>query len=169
MRAYFGLLVSTLVFSATAVGSRIEPPLSAAQSQVSADDRVLGTWVLVVEKSKYDPGPAPRSQTRTYQAHPDGVKATIRTVDAKGHTSDIQYTAKYDSVEYPVLGSVDSDTITLKRVDEFTAEASLGHAGKVIGSAKRVISKDGRTMTITYRGVSEGRDVNNVSVYERRP
>jgi len=69
----------------------------------------------------------------------------------------------------PVLGSVDSDTITLKRIDEFTADASLGHAGKVIGAAKRVISKDGRTMTITYRGVSEGRDVNNVSVYERKP
>lgn len=161
MRAYFGLLMSAFL-AASVVGF-------AAQSQVSADDRVLGTWVLAVEKSKYDPGPAPRSQTRTYEAHPDGVKATIRTVTSSGQSTHIQYTAGYDSVEYPVLGSVDSDTITLKRIDEFTADAALGHAGKVIGTAKRVISKDGRTMTITYRGTSEGRQVNNVSVYERRP
>jgi hypothetical protein len=169
MRAYFGLVISTLVLGAAIAGSRMEPLLFAAPSQVSSADRVLGTWVLVVQKSKYDPGPAPKSQTRTYQAHPDGIKATIRTVYANGHSSDIQYTARYDSVEYPVLGSVDSDTITLKRVDEFTAEASLGHGGKVIGTAKRLISSDGKTMTITYRGTSEGRQVNNVSVYEYRP
>lgn len=169
MRAYFGLVISTLVLGAAAAGSGLEPLLSAAQSQVSSTDRVLGTWVLVVAKSKYDPGPAPKSQTRTYEAHPEGIKATIRTVDAKGNSSAIQYTARYDSVEYPVLGSVDSDTIALKRVDEFTAEASLGHGGKVIGTAKRLISSDGKTMTITYRGISEGRPVNNVSVYEYRP
>jgi hypothetical protein len=169
MRAYFGLLISMLVLAAAAAGPRMEPLLFAAQSQVTSADRVLGTWVLVVQKSKYNPGPAPKSQTRTYEAHPEGIKATIRTVYANGHSSDIQYSAKYDSVEYPVLGSVDSDTITLKKVDDFTAEASLGHAGKVIGSAKRVISNDGKTMTITYRGISEGRQVNNVSVYEYRP
>ena len=169
MRAHFGLLLSMLLFGAVAVRSGAELLALAPQSQVSADDRVLGTWVLAVAKSKYNPGPAPRSQMRTYQAHPDGVKATIRTVNADGHSSDIQYTAKYDSVEYPVLGSVDSDTITLKKLDEFTAEASLGHAGQVIGSAKRVISKDGMTMTITYRGTSQGQEVNNVSVYEKQP
>jgi uncharacterized protein (DUF1778 family) len=160
MRAYFGLVISTFILSAA---------FAAAQSQIPADDRVLGTWVLVIEKSRFDPGPPPRSQTRTYQAHPDGVKATIRTVAANGNTTNIQYTAKYDSVEYPVLGSVDSDAITLKRIDEFTAEANLGHAGKVIGTAKRVISKDGKTMTISYRGTAEGLQVSNVSVYELRP
>jgi hypothetical protein len=169
MRAYFGLVISMLVLGAAAAGSRTEPLLFAAQSQFSAADRILGTWVLVVEKSKYDPGPALKSQTRTYKAHPDGVQATVRTVYANGHSSGLRYTAEYDSVEYPVPGSVDSETITLKRVDEFTAEASHGHAGKVIGTAKRVISSDGKTMTITYKGISEGKEVNNVSVYEYRP
>ena len=45
--------------------------------QSSGDDPVLGTWNLVVGKSIYDPGPVPRSQTRTYERHPEGVKATI--------------------------------------------------------------------------------------------
>jgi hypothetical protein len=169
MRAYFGLVVSTLVLGAAVAGSGRELLPSAVQSQVSSADRVLGTWVLVVEKSKYDPGPALKSQTRTYQTHPLGIKATIRTVYANGHSSGLQYTAEYDTVEYPVLGSLDSEMITLQRVDEFTAEASHGHAGKVIGTAKRLISNDGKTMTITYRGVSEGKEINNVSVYEYRP
>jgi len=168
MHAHFGLVISMLLLGAAAPGSRAEPLALTTQSQVSADDQVLGAWVLVVAKSKYNPGPPPRSQTRTYQAHPDGLKATIRTVYADGHSTDIQYTAKYDSVEYPVLGSVDSDTITLKKLDDFTAEAALGHAGQVIGSAKRVIPQDGKTMTITYRGTSQGQQVHNVSVYEKR-
>jgi hypothetical protein len=29
-----------------------------------ADDPILGTWKLNLSKSKYIPGPAPRSQTR---------------------------------------------------------------------------------------------------------
>ena len=31
-----------------------------------AADPVLGTWELNVAKSKYNPGPAPKSQTRIY-------------------------------------------------------------------------------------------------------
>ena len=51
-------------------------------------------------------------------------------------------------------------------MDEYTAEATLSHAGKVMGTARRVISDDGKTMTITYKGMLGGDLVNNVAVYE---
>jgi hypothetical protein len=143
--------------------------LSASQSPAKTEeDLVLGTWALNVAKSKWIPGPAPRSQTRTYETHQDGVKATIKTVYADGHSTSVEYVAKYDSIEYPLSGSPDAERIALKRLDGRTAEATLGHAGKVMGTARRVISPDGKTLTITYRGELESRTVNNVSVYDRQ-
>ncbi len=42
------------------------------------------------------------------------------------------------------------------------------HAGKEYGSARRVISEDGKRMTITFQGRdSQGRPMKNVGVYEK--
>jgi hypothetical protein len=143
----------------------LAPASFAAASQ---EDRVLGTWVLSLEKSSYDPGPAPRSQTRTYEAVPEGIKATIVTVDPKGQSITARYTADYDSLEHPLTGSATIDAIALRRINAYTAEATLTHARKLIGTARRVISEDGKTMTITFRGTDErGRRVQNVAVYEK--
>jgi hypothetical protein len=70
-------------------------------------------------------------------------------------------------VEYPVTGAPDSDAIALKRVDANTAEATLMHAGQTMATARRVISEDGKTMTITYRGLWDGKQANNVVVYDK--
>ena len=43
-------------------------------------DPILGTWKLNLSKSKFNPGPAPRSQTRTYIQTPEGVQVTINTI-----------------------------------------------------------------------------------------
>ena len=88
--------------------------------------------------------------------------------NAKGKSVTSQYTAKYDSLEYPLTGFATVDAIALKRVNDTTAEPILTHARKLIGTARRVISEDGKTMTITFRGTDEnGRAVANVSVYEK--
>jgi hypothetical protein len=163
MHARFGLLFAAAALAAAAP-LRAQPP-----SEVSTEDLVLGVWILDVEKSTYDPGPPPQSQTRTYEKVSEGIKATIVTVDAKGQSVTARYTANYDSLEYPLTGSATVDAIALKRINATTAEATLTHARKLIGTARRVISKDGRTMTISFRGTDEsGRAVANVSVYEKR-
>ena len=142
--------------------------MGSLSAMASEEDQVLGVWILNVEKSSDSPGPPPKSQSRTYEKVPDGIKATIVTVDAKGQSVTSRYTAKYDSLEYPLTGSATVDAIALKRVNARTAEATLTHARKLIGTARRVISEDGKTMTITFRGTDEnGRAVANVSVYEK--
>jgi len=133
----------------------------------SDDDPVLGVWNLNVAKSKFISNPAPKSQTRTYETHPQGIKATIKTTYSDGKTSTIQYIASYDSVEYPVTGSLQFDAIAMKKIDDFTAEASLIHAGKEIASARRVISEDGKTMTVTLRMNVSGGEVTNVAVFDK--
>jgi hypothetical protein len=147
-----------------ALGVALSPGLSFAQA-ASEDNPLLGTWRLLVEKSRYNPGPPPQRQTRTYEAAPQGVKTTIRTVDADGESTVVEYTANYDSIEYHVYGSATTSGIALTKVDAYTAEATLSHAGRVVGHATRVVSKDGKTMTITFRD-KEG-VVHNVAAYER--
>src|SRR5262245_61977097 len=126
---------------------------SAGQATAGGDeDRLLlGTWKLNVAKSTYRMGRRPMSQTRTYEAQGDGVKATIVTVYADGRPRTVGYVANYDSLEYALTGSPDADTIALKKVAPRTAEAVLSHAGKLMATARRVISEDGQTMTITYK------------------
>ncbi len=144
---------------------------AAGQSAAPAgEDPILGTWTLSVAKSRYSPGPAPKSQTRIYEADRDGMKATITTVEADRRSTVIQYTADYNRLEYRITGSTDFDTIALQRINAYTSEATLMHAGKEVGMARRVISMDGRTLTITLRMTnSQGQTVvNNVEVLEKQ-
>jgi hypothetical protein len=138
------------------------------QSQPTpSEDPILGTWNLDVAQSKYRPGPAPRSERRTYESRPEGLKVTITRVEADGHPTTIEYTADYNSMEYPVSGSSEVNTIALRRVDVYTAEATLTHAGKEMGSARRVVSRDGRTLTITLEGTDSRGRFTNIAVYTK--
>jgi hypothetical protein len=134
-----------------------------------AADPVIGTWELNVAKSKYNPGPAPKSQTRIYEALPEGMKVTIKTVSADGQTTVVEHPANFDGKDYPITGSTQADVIALKQIDTYTSEAILKHASHVLATSRRVVSKDGKSMTITYEGVdSRGRKVDSMAVYERR-
>ena len=81
----------------------------------------------------------------------------------------MQYTANSDGRDYPITGSADSDTISLRKVDTQSAEATQKKAGRVVMIAKREISKDGKTMTVTSKGTSaEGQPIKNVLVFDKR-
>src|SRR6202040_3947940 len=105
-------------------------------------------------KSSFKPGPPPIAETRVYQAQSNGVKTTVKTTWADRLTTSVEYPANYDGKDYPVSGSRDVDAVALTRMDDFTSAATLKHAGKEIGVARRVVSRDGKTMTISYKGVN---------------
>lgn len=143
--------------------------LCGMMSVVWAADPVLGKWKLNVEKSKYLPGPAPKSQTRLYEAQDGGIKVTITTVTPDDETIVVEHPMNYDGKPQPVIGSRQSDAILLQRIDEHTSEAVLKHANKVIGTNRRVVAPDGKTMTITYQGLdSLGRQVKITTLYDRQ-
>jgi len=142
--------------------------LFGAASVLRAADPVIGTWHLNLLRSRYDPGPPPKSQTRIYREENGGVKAVVITVHKNGNSDTVHYPAEYDGKEHPVSGSPDTDGILMKRVNDYTAESELTHAGKTIAVTRRTVSRDGKTMTITYKGVGVGEDqVNNTAYYEK--
>jgi len=131
-------------------------------------DPVLGTWVLDTQHSKYSPGPAPRSETRTYTESARGIVVKVTTVDAKGKTETREYPTNFDGKDYVQPGFSPGDTISLTRTSEYHASAVLKHADKVMANVERFISEDGETMTITFKGSgANGDEVNNISIYNR--
>ena len=116
----------------------------------------IGTWQNNVAKSKYDPGPAPKSQT-------------LETVTADGSKATSEYTANYDGKPYPIKGSLTADMVALTRVDSHTTERVDSKGGKTVQTFTRVVSKDGKTMTVTIKGTNaQGKPVNNVIVFEKK-
>jgi hypothetical protein len=141
----------------------------AVSSDLCAADAVMGTWKLNVSKSKFIPGPPPKSGMVKYEPSEGGVKRTGETIEADGKKTGFEYTAKYDGADYPIKGSESFDTIAVRRIDDNTSEATLKKAGKVVRNAKRVISKNGKVMTITMSGANEkGEKINNISVYDKQ-
>lgn len=136
----------------------------------AADDPLLGTWKLSLGKSKWNPPPGPQRQTAKYERFAeDGVFVTFEGVNAEGHDTFTQYAGTYDGREYPVPSSRTGVTLRLKRLDASTTERTDYKAGKPLITSRRVVSKDGKTLTVTQTGTSEnGQRVNNAVVYEKQ-
>ncbi len=128
----------------------------------------LGAWKLNVAKSKYSPGPAPKSSTVTFTAVGQGVKAVIDGEAEDGSKVHWEYTANFDGKPYPVTGNPDGDMVVAKRVNPTTIETTYTLKGKTTTVNRRVLSADGKTLTITTTGTNaQGQKVNNVQVFEK--
>jgi hypothetical protein len=136
---------------------------------LSAADPAIGTWKLNVAISKYSPGPPPKSATITYEETAGGVKRTGESVDGEGKTTSFEYIAKYDGKEYAVTGTDLYDAIAIKRINDRSAEATLKKGGRVVSKARRVVTNDGKAMTLTISGTDPmGKKMHNVAVYDKQ-
>ena len=134
-----------------------------------ATDARIGTWKLNVAKSKYSPGPPPKSLTVKVEPSGQGEKVTTEGVNAEGARTATSYTANFDGKDNPLTGSPIADTVSLKRIDARTTERTDKKGGKVVQVLTRVVSADGKTMTVTLKGTNaQGQAVNNVIVFEKQ-
>jgi hypothetical protein len=134
-----------------------------------AADPVVGTWKLNLAKSTFSPGPAPKSQTRTYAESPQGITLTIKTTAANGKESTSTLTFKDDGKPYPVSGNPDFEMVSVTRVDASTVHSTQTKAGAAVGTGVRTVSKDGKTLTFKQKGThADGGKYDDVSVYDRQ-
>jgi hypothetical protein len=142
---------------------------SVVELPAQGDDPVIGTWELNVAKSKYTPGPAPKSETRTYVVAGREIKVSSKGVDGAGKPTAQSWNLNYDGKDRPQTGSSDADTLSVKRVNAHAVEFTQKRDGKVVITGTRMISPDGKVMTITSKGTNRGgQTVDNVEVYEKR-
>jgi hypothetical protein len=133
-----------------------------------AADAVDGTWKLNVAKSKFS-GTAPKSATRVYAASTDGSTLDQKMVGADGKEMTMHASLKYDGKDHPLTGNPDADSGAGKAIDAHTSEFTLKKGGKVVGSVHRVVSADGKTLTVSNKGTHpDGKAYDDTLVFDRQ-
>lgn len=130
----------------------------------NTDDPFLGVWKLNVAKSKFENGNAPKTMTVRWEKSGAGVKVSAQGTDANGATINFSYVAIYDGKEYPPPGKWNWDTVANKQVDARNREDIFRKDGRIIGTERRVVSDDSKTLTVT----SNFADAKSVQVFERQ-
>jgi hypothetical protein len=144
--------------------------LTAFTGLAMAADPVIGAWQLNLAKSKFSPGPPPKSMTRTYAESAQGaVTLTINTTSAEGKTGSAAYTYKNDGKPYPVSGNADADMASVTTVTALKVDFKQIRAGATIATGVRTVSKDGKTLTVAQKGThANGTPFDDVMVYDRQ-
>ena len=133
-----------------------------------AADMFSATWKLNLAKSKYDPGPPPKQSATKIEAVPGGLKFTVDGVNAEGKPTHFEWSAKFDGKDNPVKGDPNRDTVALKKIDDYSFEVVNKKGDKVTTTARSVVSRDGKTRTVTTTGTNaKGEKVNNIAVFEK--
>lgn len=136
-----------------------------------SEDRFKGTWEMQPEHNHYQLGDPPAQGTYIIGDNPDGdgYLVTMKWTTQDGQNVEMRYTAIPDGVDYPYENPAIADTVSMTRVDENTLDSDTKKDGQVGAYARRVLSADGNTMTITQSGKTpDGGSFDNVSVYIRK-
>jgi hypothetical protein len=156
-----------------AIPAVLAPCLVAALASITSaqNEAHVGRWELNLAKSTFSPGPPPKSQTLTFQAAGPQWTVLVQGIDASGKpinpdTSNLAI--NFDGKDHPTP-NMDYETSAWKRIDANKYEVIRKKAGKAVLTTSNVVSIDGKTMTITTKGVNaDGQPINNVSVYDKR-
>ena len=149
-----------------------------AQPAEAQDDPFTGTWVLNVAKSKMQPATASKSEIIHYKITGDEEDFLSDAVTIEGYPESIKYTARYnDGKAYPFSITINGKVTNpgamtmVKKIDTWTRERYNVREGKPVVASRRLVSRDGKTMTLTILRVdAQGREVvNEVRILEKRP
>ncbi len=140
-------------------------------------DPFNGTWVLNVAKSRMQPATASKSEIIHYRITGDEEDFFSDAVTIEGYPESIKYTARYDDGKaYPFSITINGKltnpgaSTMVKKIDTWTRERYNVRDAKPVIASRRVVSKDGETMTLTILRVdAQGREtVNEVRLLEKQ-
>jgi len=142
--------------------------LTASGVSLAQENSFVGTWKLNLAKSKFTGTQPPKSETRTVVTQGDGEKVTYEVIAADGSPISYGYTTNLDGkdVRYSGRHPFGSDTVAIKRVDANTITAISKKAGKMLYTARAVVSEDGKVLTIMLKGTNgEGQPISITTVW----
>lgn len=133
-----------------------------------AQNANLGTWKLNEAKSKISHG-APKNTMVVYEAAGENVRIVIDGIGSDGKPMHSEWTGKFDSKDYPVIGDPNSDARSLTKIDDQTLGFNAKKNGKTILSGRIVVSADGKSRTVTSSGAdSNGKTISSLAVYDKQ-
>ena len=139
-----------------------------ASAAFAANDALMGTWKLNDAKSKTGAG-GPKNDTVTYEAAGDQIKVTIEGMQGDGTKTKTEWTGKFDGKDYASSGNPNEDMRSVKQIDDRTLHVVSKKGGKVVLTARVVLSADGKSRTVTSSGTSaDGKKWKSVAVYDKQ-
>jgi hypothetical protein len=138
---------------------------------VAADNPFIGTWKLNPAKSRMAPdAPALRAALVRIEAFGDSLRFTTEGTGADGKPLNFAYEAPLDGKTVgAVTGSPFMNSTVLKRVDRDTVAAIAMKDGKEVFQDRRVVSKNGKTLTISRTGnTGAGKPYHSTFILERQ-
>lgn len=132
----------------------------AASSAVFAQEKDLriGQW-----KNQADP-----QNVMTYSVDGKGMKTEVVNVNKGGEKNVWTYTTMLDGSDAIITNGGNRHIAAVKKVDPYVNEiAYKDKEGKVTQYATNVVSKDGKTLTVTFK-TPEGKQT-AVAVYDKVP
>jgi hypothetical protein len=137
-------------------------PLSPIEAAENANP-FAGIWNMSVARSRYPAGGLPQSMTIHLEPSGNGEHYRSEAKLENGTVSVVEYKAQYDERPVSVAGANGMmPPIALKRVDANTVVATYARPNELVATSRRVLSANGRTMTITT--VSKGSDGNEITI-----
>jgi len=132
-------------------------------------DPLTGEWRLNLQRTHYGGGAEPRKR-EVFTCQPDGdrLKCTIDSVRADGRTYLATFTASYDGKAHPVVGMAEVDQVTLRKLDEFIADATFSFKGKPVFGYRAIRSDDGRSLAVVSVDPTTRAVGSCVVVYDRK-
>lgn len=135
----------------------------------AADNPFIGTWKLNPAKSKATVGALPKEETAVFEAVGSDVKRTVTGIDADGKPINMSGTIPWDGKEHKVDGPMGPAMVTVKTVNDHTVNVTVKANGKLVSSGRSVVSKDGKTMTASFKGEEpNGKKYDTVEVYDKQ-
>ncbi|OFW37779.1 MAG: hypothetical protein A3J28_01920 [Acidobacteria bacterium RIFCSPLOWO2_12_FULL_60_22] len=133
-------------------------------------DPLMGTWKLNLSKSKYNPGPPPRSRILKFEPSPnDGLIMTNDGITANGEKTHTVESFAQDGKDHPETEIQGVDARVSRRIDAYTTETINKKGGQTVQVLRRIVSKDGKTLTITVKGkTATGATLDDVRVLDKQ-
>jgi hypothetical protein len=157
MRRRLSLMLAALAVPLALVAQNSEP--------------LVGVWNVDVFKSTYVTGQPPVRRVITFEPAGDHLHFTQETTNQGFNTSEtvkIEFTAKLDGKDYPIMNS-GLDTIALKKIDAMTYERIGKIKGMHTETATMKLSNRNRTLTIATKGTTDtGAEYSRTEVFNKQ-
>ena len=128
----------------------------------------LGEWKLNLEKSKFEPGPSPASETHIYEAAPGGQISTRVWIGRDGRKLTDRMVMIFDDKWHPLPGHRHADEICTREISDHIVVSTFKRKGEVVMTSTRVISADGKVITITLDGMGVEGKIHNGRLLEKQ-
>ncbi|HKW61301.1 MAG TPA: hypothetical protein VJN89_02040 [Candidatus Acidoferrum sp.] len=138
-------------------------------ASTGAADEHSGTWKLNPTKSQFSPGPGIKNLTEIVALDESSYKVEANGTAADGTPIHIEFSAKFDGKDYPIIGVHWADTVSVTWTGAHEPQMIQKKGGQVTIVITCRVSADGKTRTCTLKGKDEqGRKVNNMVVFDRQ-